>query len=435
MSPAPTGKPASISRLRAADAPPAQETSPSLAIDNGLATDNSAPEGAGLDIDWIAPDEPQSRQPAREQPAEARETREKEPAEADREQDKRKSGGLWQTIRRHPYVTAAVLILLVVLIVAGVMYWLYARQYESTDDAFIDARTASIGAEVSGVITDVPVTDNQMVAGSAVLVRIDARDYTARLAQAKAQVAQAQGNVDNLDAQINAQQARITQAAQQVTQAKAALQFSQQENARYQKLVQTGAGTEQRAQQAISDLTQKQAASDAAEANLAVARRQIDVLKTQREAAVGALGQAQAMQTQAETNLARTTVRAPDAGRVTKLSAAKGTYAQTGQALLMFVPRQVWVTANFKETQLALMRPGQPVTMTVDAYGSRQFKGHVDSIQAGSGTAFSLLPAENATGNYVKVVQRVPVKIVFDNLPSDVLLGPGMSVVPSVKIR
>src|SRR6185437_6441280 len=104
-------------------------------------------------------------------------------------------------------------------------------------------------------------------------------------------------------------------------------------------------------------------------------------------------------------------------------------------ALLMFVPRAVWVTANFKETQLALMRPGQPVTLTVDAYGSRAFKGHVDSIQAGSGTAFSLLPAENATGNYVKVVQRVPVKIVFDDPPADVLLGPGMSVAPSVKVR
>jgi membrane fusion protein (multidrug efflux system) len=398
-----------------------------------IAIEGVAAEGAALDIDWIAPDE--VRLPAQELPEKARETREKKPTEADRKQDPKKPGGLWQTIRRHPYVTAALIILVIVLIVAGVMYWLYARQYESTDDAFIDARTASIGAQVSGVITDVPVTDNQMAEAGTVLVRIDPRDYETRLAQAKAQVAQAQGNVDNLDAQIKAQQARIAQARQQVTQAQAALQFSQQENARYQKLVQTGAGTEQRAQQAASDLTQKQASFDAAEANLVVARRQVDVLTTQREAAVGALGQAQAMQAQAEINLARTTVRAPDAGRVTKLSAAKGTYAQIGQALLMIVPRNVWVTANFKETQLGLMRPGQPVTMTVDAYGSRAFKGHVDSIQAGSGTAFSLLPAENATGTYVKVVQRVPVKIVFDNPPADVLLGPGMSVVPSVKVR
>jgi membrane fusion protein (multidrug efflux system) len=116
------------------------------------------------------------------------------------------------------------------------------------------------------------------------------------------------------------------------------------------------------------------------------------------------------------------------------LTAAKGNYAAVGQALMMFVPREVWITANFKETQLNLMRPGQPVTISIDAYPGRTFKGHVDSVQSGSGTAFSLLPAENATGNYVKIVQRVPVKIVFDT-PPDVLLGPGMSVVPTVKVR
>jgi membrane fusion protein (multidrug efflux system) len=368
--------------------------------------------------------------PARQPPDRAR----KEQTDTPAGQDGKGAPGLRQRIRQHPFITAAIILFAIALIVGGVLWWLEARQYETTDDAFIDARTASIGAEVSGVITDVPVTDNQMVEAGAVLVRIDPRDYQARLAQARAQVAQAQGNLDNLDAQITSQQARIVQATQEVTQAKAALQFSQQENTRYQKLVQSGAGTEQRAQQAASDLTQKQASYDAANANLLVAQRQVAVLKTQREAAVGAFDQAVAQRTQAETNLARTTVRAPNAGRVTRLTAAKGTYAQTGQALLMLVPRNVWVTANYKETQLERMRPGQPVTISVDAYGGRTFKGHVDSIQAGSGTAFSLLPAENATGNYVKVVQRVPVKIVFDN-PPDVLLGPGLSVVPSVKVR
>jgi membrane fusion protein (multidrug efflux system) len=127
-------------------------------------------------------------------------------------------------------------------------------------------------------------------------------------------------------------------------------------------------------------------------------------------------------------------ITAPIAGRVTQLTATKGNYAAVGQALMMFVPREVWVTANFKETQLTGVRPGAPVDISIDTYPNRTFKGHVDSIQAGSGTAFSLLPAENATGNFVKIVQRVPVKIVFDQ-PPDVLLGPGMSVVPSVKIR
>lgn len=136
----------------------------------------------------------------------------------------------------------------------------------------------------------------------------------------------------------------------------------------------------------------------------------------------------------AKANLDRITIVASMAGRVSKLSAAKGANATVGQALMMFVPQNQWITANYKETQLALMRPGQPVTITVDAYPGKEFHGHVDSIQSGSGTAFSLLPAENATGNYVKIVQRVPVKITFDT-PPDVLLGPGMSVVPAVKVR
>ncbi len=144
--------------------------------------------------------------------------------------------------------------------------------------------------------------------------------------------------------------------------------------------------------------------------------------------------QARAAQDQAQANLARTTIRAPLNGRTTKMSAAKGAYAQPGQALMMFVPQDLWITANFKETQLTYMHPGQPVSITIDAYPGRVFHGHVDSIQAGSGAAFSLLPPENATGNYVKVVQRVPVKIVFEETP-DVYVGPGMSVVPQVQVR
>jgi membrane fusion protein (multidrug efflux system) len=158
------------------------------------------------------------------------------------------------------------------------------------------------------------------------------------------------------------------------------------------------------------------------------------VLRTQRAVAQGQLEQAKAAHDLAEANLARTAIKAPTAGRITKLTAAKGDYAQIGQSLMMFVPLEVWVAANFKETQLADMRPGQPVEIHVDAYPGRSFRGHVASIQDGSGAAFSLLPPENATGNYVKVVQRIPVKIVFDQEP-DVYLGPGMSVIPYVKVR
>jgi membrane fusion protein (multidrug efflux system) len=146
------------------------------------------------------------------------------------------------------------------------------------------------------------------------------------------------------------------------------------------------------------------------------------------------LGENEASLGQAKINLSRTVVTAPVDGRVTQLTAAKGEYAAVGQPLMMFVPRQVWITANFKENELTYVQPRAPVNIEIDAYPHRTFKGHVATIQAGSGTAFSLLPSENATGNYVKIVQRVPVKIVFNGTP-DVLLGPGMSVVPSVKIR
>jgi membrane fusion protein, multidrug efflux system len=340
----------------------------------------------------------------------------------------------WSIPRRRPVAAAAVTILVIMTAVGGSIWWLDARQYVSTDDAFVDARTASISSQVNGAIVDVPVTDNQLVDADGVLARIDDRDYKVAVDQARAQVDQAQATISNLDAQIDAQQARVGQAEKQVAEAQAALTFAREEDVRAQDLLKRGAGTQQRAQQTASDLRQRQAAFDGAEANLVAAQKQIAVLSTQREVATGQLEQAQATKEQAEISLARTVIVAPTAGRATKITAAKGNYAQTGQALMMFVPRELWVTANFKETQLVDMRPGQRVEVRVDAYPGRPFRAHVDSIQAGSGAAFSLLPPENATGNFVKVVQRVPVKIVFDDAPG-VYLGPGMSVVPDVKVR
>ena len=278
------------------------------------------------------------------------------------------------------------------------------------------------------------MTDNQLVDTGAVLVRIDPRNYEAALGQAKAQLDQAQATVANLDAQISAQQAKIDQAQRQVTQAQAALEFAQQQSDRAKELLSNGAGTVQNAQQAASTLRQSQASLAGAQDAEIAAAKQIAVLKTQKQVAEGQVEQARASLQLADANMSRTTIRAPIDGRATKISAAKGAYATPGQALMMFVPRKVWVTANFKETELTEMRPGQPVSIEIDAYPDRTFHGHVDSIQAGSGAAFSLLPPENATGNYVKIVQRVPVKIVFDR-PPDVYLGPGMSVVPSVKVK
>ncbi len=324
------------------------------------------------------------------------------------------------TMRRHPYITAAAIVAVIAVVAAALVWWLIARQYESTDDAFIDTRTVPISAQIAGAIIEVPVTDNQFVDAGAPLVRIDPRDYQAALEQAEASIA-------NFEAQISAQQANIEQAQKQAAQAQAALQYSQQQNARDQALLQRGAGTVQQAQQSETDLKQKTAAFAGAQSSVIAAQKQLAVLQAQLKSARATFGKA-------TVDLARTTIAAPEAGRVARLTAAKGAYAQPGQALMSLVPRNVWVTANFKETQLTDMHPGEPVDIEVDAYPGRTFHGHVDSIQAGSGTAFSLLPPENATGNFVKVVQRVPVKIVFDRDPG-VYLGPGMSVVPSVKVR
>jgi membrane fusion protein (multidrug efflux system) len=341
---------------------------------------------------------------------------------------------LGQTASAHPYAAAAIAIAIAVVLAAVVARWLQARHLESTDDAFIDARVTQISAQVNGAIVEVPVTDNQDVEAGAMLVKVDDRDYRANLEQTKAQVAQGIANVANLVAQLDAQQARIEEAKKQIDQAQGALTFARAENQRYQELLGTGTGTQQRAQQATSDLQQREGAYAAAQANAIAADKQLAVLKTQRDAADAALAQARATQAQAQANLDRTVVAAPVGGRVSKLTAARGGYAQTGQSLMGFVPHDLWVTANFKETQLTDMRPGQGVDISVDAYPDHPLRGHVDSLQAGSGAAFSLLPPENATGNFVKVVQRVPVKIVFDEAPK-VSLGPGMSVVPKVRVR
>lgn len=353
-------------------------------------------------------------------------------AESDRDSEPVRFGSIF---RGHPILVAAGALLVVAIIVAGVIWWLHARHYESTDDAFIDARQFAVSSKVAGYISSVDVTDNQKVAAGAVLVQIDDRDYRASVAQSQARLAEAEASVTNVDAQIAVQRAQVTAAQQQHTEAEAALKFAEQENERAQKLVKTEVGTVQRAQQTKSQLLQAQAAASRAKASVEGAEKQVGALQAQKQSAIATVQAAKADLALVELNLSYTTVRAAQSGTVVHLSAAKGEYAQAGQNLMMFVPSHIWVTANFKETQITDMRPGQPVAIEVDAYPDREFKGHVDSIQAGSGTAFSLLPAENATGNFVKVVQRVPVKIEIDDVPSDITLGPGMSVVPSVKVR
>jgi membrane fusion protein, multidrug efflux system len=351
------------------------------------------------------------------------------------EQDRKTGDEPHRRLPRRALIFTIGLPLFAVAAAGGYLYWDNARRFETTDDAFIAARQFAIAPKVSGYITAVPVTDNEHVAAGGVIARIDDRDYRIALGQAQAQVASAEANIQNIDAQISVQQAQIAANEAQVDQAQAALVFAQQQAARYQELAQRGSGSVQNAQQWASQLRQQQAALESAKAALKLAQRQIEALNAQRDSAVASLAQAKAQRDQAQLNLSYTTVSADQAGRVVQLGAAVGQFAQPGTNLTMFVPDEIWVTANFKEIQLDAMRPGQPVTLEIDAYPDRAVRGHVASIQAGSGPAFSLLPPENATGNYVKIVQRVPVKIVMDNPPADVAIGPGMSVEPSVRVN
>jgi membrane fusion protein (multidrug efflux system) len=320
-------------------------------------------------------------------------------------------------LRRRPLLSAIGAVLLTSVLGGGYVYVDQSLHFQSTDDAFIAARQSSLAPKVSGYITAVPVTDNQHVAAGDVIVRVDDRDYRIALEQTEAQVAAAQASIENIGAQLEVQNAQINANQAQVDQAQAVLVFAQQQAARYQHLEQTGYGSVQNSEQYTSQLRQQQAALQSAEATLNLAQRQVESLKAQRKSAIANLAQAQAQRDQARLNLSYTTVTAAQPGRVVNLGAAVGQFAQPGTSLTVFVPDETWVTANW-----------------IDAYPGRTIHGHVDSVQPGSGTAFSLLPAQNATGNYVKIVQRVPVKIVMDNPPKDVALGPGMSVVPTVRV-
>jgi membrane fusion protein, multidrug efflux system len=338
-----------------------------------------------------------------------------------------------QKLRAHWIAVSVAGIVLIGGAVGGGFWYRHSLNFASTDDAFIDGRPVSINPQVTGTIVAVPVTDNQIVRVGDLLLEIDDRDYVAAVNLAKAQIDQAEASVANFRAQVFAQESQILQASKQVISAQATLEFSKDQNVRYQDLAQKGAGTAQRAQQASSEFQSTGAAVSSAQAAQKFAEGQINVLRAQEKGAHAQVAQAQAQKETAETSLMRTKIYATVESRVTKLTAAPGQLATQAQAVMILVPLDAWVTANFKETQLANIKVGQPVSIAIDAFG-KSFPGHIDSVQSGSGTAFSLLPAQNATGNYVKVVQRIPVKITFDERPT-LQIGPGMSVVPTVSIR
>jgi membrane fusion protein (multidrug efflux system) len=316
-------------------------------------------------------------------------------------------------------------------------YWTVSQYLVSTDDAYVKADNTTVAPKVSGYLREVLVGDNEPVKTGQVLARIDERDFKVALDQARSDVAAANAAIASKQAQLGVQQAVIDAAKATIDVDKATVTFAAQENKRYGDLAATGYGSVQNAQQAQSRIAGAQAAVQRDTANLASALKQVDLLKAEIAQANAALARAIAAQSQAELNLGYTTIVAPIDGIVGNRTLRVGQYVQAGTQLMSVVPvAGAYVVANFKETQLTDVRQGQAVDIAVDMFPGQVVHGHVDSIAPASGQEFALLPPDNATGNFTKVVQRIPVKIALDrnNAPS-IELRPGMSVIPTIETK
>jgi membrane fusion protein (multidrug efflux system) len=338
---------------------------------------------------------------------------------------------------KRPAFVISITLITLVLIIGGIVAWLILRQYASTDDAYIDGHVVQISPQVSAQVVGLHIEDNQFVHRGDLLVRLDPTDYEVALEQAKAQVSEAVGRLAQAKAQIESAKASVPQAQAREHAAQASLANALADLDRYRR-VDERARSRQQLDTAGTTTTNANAQVEEAHAGVIAALANVTTAEASAKAAEGQLQTAKANQKRAEVNLSYCEIRAPCDGRVTQRSVEAGNYVTVGQALFLLVDPNVWVVANFKETQLTRMRPGQPVNFKVDAFPNIKYHGHVDSIQAGSGSRFSVLPAENATGNFVKIVQRVPVKILFDhsdNTNDAPMLSPGLSVRPWVKIR
>jgi membrane fusion protein, multidrug efflux system len=329
----------------------------------------------------------------------------------------------------------------IVLAAAGIYGWYYVtvgRYIASTDDAYTEADIIAISPQVSGYISQLPVTDNQLVKQGQLLARIDDRTYRAAVDQAAAAVASAKAQIANVAAQMALQRSQITEAEAGVATAEASLKLAQDTDLRYARLHRSGIASEQAAQQADTSSQTQSAALRRAQASLNAANQQMAVLSTQKEVATAGLQRSEAALESAQINLGYTTLVAPADGAVGNRAARVGLYVQPGEQLMFIVPmrRDIYVVANFKETEIGKMFRGQHVRISVDALPNLKLAGRVDSLAPGSGSQFSLLPPENATGNFTKIVQRVPVKILLDpgNASLD-QLRPGLSVEASVDTR
>ena len=342
---------------------------------------------------------------------------------------------------RNPRVRLALLIGLVIALVAGIGWFVrhqvYGKYQQSTNDAFVQAESVTVAPKISGYVDTVFVTENQMVKAGDPLLAIDNRDYRAQAAQSVAQIDVAKANAAGVQAQILEQQAAIAKARADLSSARADATFAQREVTRYRPLAASGAETREKLSDLQNQAAQAQAKVQAAEAQLVSAERRIGSLQAQVKQALAQGEGARAQLDAANTNVGATIVRAAINGKVGNKTVRQGQFVQAGTRLMSVVPvKELYIEANFKETQLGLMRLGQPVHVSVDALPDVEIRGRIASIAPGTGAQFSILPPQNATGNFTKIVQRIPVRIAITPGPETrALLVPGMSVEVSVDTR
>ena len=369
-----------------------------------------------------------------EKPENQQEDKKAENQEENKNKDERKRPG------KKPLIILGIVV--IVMIIVALVWWLMTRNQETTDDAFTDGDAVTIAPKVSGYVTDLRVKDNQRVKKGDLLVVIDPRDATAQRDQAKAQLGLAEAQLHQAQAQLALSKvqypAQRDEERAQVLKAQAD-QANAEAAYRRQRGVDPRATTQQNIDSANAQLRSAQAQMASAKAQLEVAEQvelQIRQQETNVEARERQVDQARAQLETAELNLSWTEVRAPFDGFVTKRNVQNGTLVQAGTALFSLVSPDIWIVANFKESQLERLRPGNKVSIKIDAFGDMELEGHVDSIQQGSGSKFAAFPSENATGNFVKIVQRVPVKIVIDKgLDPNHPLPLGLSVEPKVTLE
>ena len=340
-----------------------------------------------------------------------------------------------------PRVRLGLLIAGILVLLAG-SYWYYNHQtygrfQQSTDNAYIAADSVIISPKIAGYVERVLVTENQTVASGDALVQLDVRDYRAQTNQVEAQIAASLAGADTVRAQQQEQDAAIAQARAQLAAASTQAGLAAEQVVRYRPLAASGAEPRERLDQLEAQAREAQAQVAAARAALTAAQRRQNTLSEQIDQANSQANAARAQLEAARLNLSSTTLQASISGRVGDLTVRPGQFVQPGQRLMSLVPTdRLYVTANFKETQLGLVRPGQPVTLEIDALPDLELLGRVESIAPGTGAEFSILPPQNATGNFTKIVQRVPVRISIQASPEILrLLVPGMSVVASVDTR